>query len=68
MDDVVVALSKLEDLVHLYEVTGEFDLLTLFSVDTLEDFRELLEHKIMKVKGIRSTASSVVLKAHKGPI
>jgi DNA-binding Lrp family transcriptional regulator len=67
MDRVVAALSKLENLVDLYEVTGEFDVVTLIAVDNLEEFREVVHDRIMKVKGVRSTVSSVVLKVQKGP-
>jgi len=67
MDDVVEALSKLENLEELYEVTGEFDIVTLISAADIEQFRDILTNKIMKIKGVRSTVSSIVLKAHKGP-
>ena len=67
MDNVIAALSKLDNLVDLYEVTGEFDIVTLLCADGLEEFRDVLEKGIMKVKGVRSTVSSVVLKAYKGP-
>ena len=67
MDDVVQALIKLENLEELYEVTGEFDIVTLLSAADIEEFREVLKNKIMKIKGVKSTVSSVVLKAYKGP-
>jgi len=67
MDSVVRALSRLENLVHLYEVTGASDIVTLISTEDLEEFRDVLEKGIMKVKGVKSTVSSVVLQAHKGP-
>jgi DNA-binding Lrp family transcriptional regulator len=67
MDSVVAALSKLENMVDLYEVTGEFDVVTLIAVDDLEEFREVLHDRIMKIKGVRSTVSSIVLKVQKGP-
>jgi len=67
MDEVIEALSKIEDLEELYEVTGEFDIITLISADDIEEFREVLKNKIMKIKGVKSTVSSIVLKAHKGP-
>ncbi len=66
MDNVVSALAKLENLEELYEVTGEFDIVTLVSASDIEEFREILKNKIMKVKGVKSTVSSIVLKAHKG--
>jgi DNA-binding Lrp family transcriptional regulator len=67
MDRVVAALSKLENLVDLYEVTGEFDIVALIAVDDLEEFREVVHDRIMKIKGVRSTVSSIVLKVQKGP-
>ncbi len=67
MDDVLEALAKLDHLEELYEVTGEFDIVTLVSATDIEEFRDILKNKIMKIKGIKSTVSSIVLKAHKGP-
>jgi DNA-binding Lrp family transcriptional regulator len=67
MDDVVAALKKLENLEELYEVTGEYDIVTLLSASDIEEFREVLKNKIMKIKGVKSTVSSIVLKSHKGP-
>jgi len=66
-DDVVQALSKLEAVEELYEVTGEFDIVTLVSASDIEGFRDVLKNKIMKIKGVKSTVSSVVLISHKGP-
>ncbi len=67
MDDVVQALVKLDNLEELYEVTGEFDIVTLLSAKDIEEFRDVLKNKIMKIKGVKSTVSSVILKAYKGP-
>ena len=66
MDDVVQALSKLDNIEELYEVTGEFDIVTLVTADDIEEFRDVLKNKIMKIKGVKSTVSSIVLKTHKG--
>jgi Lrp/AsnC family transcriptional regulator for asnA, asnC and gidA len=67
MDSVLSALTQLENLEELYEVTGEFDIVTLVSASDIEEFRDILKNKIMKIKGVKSTVSSIVLKAHKGP-
>ncbi len=67
MDDVLAALTQLKHLEELYEVTGEFDIVTLVSAADIEEFRDVLKNKIMKIKGVKSTVSSIVLKAHKGP-
>lgn len=67
MDDVVQALSQLSNMEELYEVTGEFDIVSLVSAADIEEFRDILKNKIMKIKGVKSTVSSVVLHTHKGP-
>jgi DNA-binding Lrp family transcriptional regulator len=67
MDDVVKELVKLDNLEELYEVTGEFDIVTLLSAADIEEFRDVLKNRIMKIKGVKSTVSSVVLEAYKGP-
>jgi len=67
MDTVLDALAQLEHLEELYEVTGEFDIVTIISAADVEEFRDILINKIMKIKGVKSTVSSIVLKAHKGP-
>lgn len=67
MDNVLAALSKLENLEELFEVTGEFDIVTLFSASDIEEFRDILKNKVMKIKGVKSTVSSIILKTHKGP-
>ena len=67
MDDVVQALSKIDEVEELYEVTGEFDIVTLVSASDIEELRDVMENKIMKTKGVRSTVTSVVLSARKGP-
>ena len=67
MDEVVEALTKLDNLEELYEVTGEFDVVTLLSAKDIEEFRDVLKNKIMKIRGVKSTVSSVVLHAYKGP-
>ena len=67
MDDVVQALSRIPNIEELYEVTGEFDIVTLVSAGDIEEFRDTLKNRILKIKGVKSTVSSVVLMAHKGP-
>ena len=67
MDNIVSSLTQLQHLEELYEVTGEFDIVTLVSAADIEEFRDVLKNKIMKIKGVKSTVSSIVLKAHKGP-
>jgi len=67
MDHVIEALLKINSIEELYEVTGEFDVVTLIRCSDIEEFRDILKNKILKIKGVRSTVSSVVLHSHKGP-
>ena len=67
LDDVVQALSRLVNVEELYEVTGEFDIVTLVSAADIEEFRDFLKNKILKIRGIKSTVTSIVLSAPKGP-
>ena len=67
MDAVVNSLRDLHNLEEMYEVTGEFDIVCLVSADDIEEFRDVLKNKIMKIRGVKSTVTSVVLKAYKGP-
>jgi DNA-binding Lrp family transcriptional regulator len=67
MAEVVKALSNLSNVEELYEVRGEFDIATLVSAQDIVAFRNTLKNEIMKIAGVKSTVSSIVLQAHKGP-
>jgi len=67
MDDVVLALGRIPNIEELYEVTGEFDIVTLVSASDIEEFRDILKNRILKIKGVKSTVSAIVLHTHKGP-
>jgi len=67
LDDVVQALSQLSNVEELYEVTGEFDIVTLVSAAGIEEFRDFVKNKLLKIKGVKSTVTSIVLNAPKGP-
>jgi len=67
MDEVVQGLSKIPNVEELYEVTGEFDVVTLVSAADIEEFRDLLKNKILKIHGVKSTVTAIVLHTHKGP-
>ena len=67
MDEVVQALGNLPNVEELYEVTGEFDIVTLVSASDIEEFRDLLKNKILKIHGVKSTVTAIVLHTHNGP-
>jgi len=61
---VSAELARLPEVIALYEVTGGPDLVAMVETDSLSSFRDLLVCKIMKIQGLRSTTSSVILVAH----
>jgi DNA-binding Lrp family transcriptional regulator len=67
MDEVVRELSAIEDVTEVYEVTGEFDVIIMTRSKDMEEFRDMLKNKIMKIKGIKTTVSSIVMETDKGP-
>ena len=64
MDDVVESLQKIPNIEELFHVTGEFDVVSIVSAENIEQFRDVLKNKIMKISGVRSTVSSIVLHYH----
>jgi DNA-binding Lrp family transcriptional regulator len=66
LDDVVKALNQLPNVEEIYEVTGEFDIVSLVSAADIEEFRDFLKNKLLKIKGIKSTVTSIVLNTAKG--
>ncbi len=65
-DNVLAALSKLKDIEEVYEVAGEYDIVTLVCTATLEEFRDILQKQIMKIKGVKSTVTTIILHPCKG--
>jgi DNA-binding Lrp family transcriptional regulator len=64
LSKVTDALVKLPEVVDAYEVTGEYDVVATLHVENIQAFRELLKDKILKIEGVKSTVSSVVLHAY----
>jgi len=49
----------------VYEVTGEYDIVCMLKVENILAFRTVLKDKVLKINGVKSTVSSVVLYEHK---
>jgi DNA-binding Lrp family transcriptional regulator len=62
LDAVERALSKLDNLEALFEVTGEFDIVALISARDSAEFREIIKEKVRTIEGVKATSISVVLK------
>lgn len=64
---VLMALAEISSIEEIYEVAGEYDIVSLVSASCLEEFRDVLQKKIMKINGIKSTITTIILHPHKGP-
>jgi len=65
LDNVVERLMELDEVVDLYEVTGDYDIVAVIEVNSIEEFRSKVLRKLMDLKGVRGTNSFVVLHTHK---
>jgi len=65
MNDVVQALGRLSNVVELYQVTGEYDIIAVVSATNIEEFSDFLKCKILKINGVRNTITSVVFNTPK---
>jgi len=65
LENVTQSLVKLPEVTDVYEVTGEYDIVCMLRVESILAFRNVLKDKVLKINGVRSTVSSVVLYEHK---
>jgi DNA-binding Lrp family transcriptional regulator len=65
LDHVSPELASLPEVLAIYEVTGAADLRAFIRTESLSAFRHLLVYKILKIRGVRSTISSIILFACK---
>jgi DNA-binding Lrp family transcriptional regulator len=65
LDEVSKMLAALPEVVDVYEVTGESDIVAVVKANDVIDFRNMLKNKILKIDGIKTTVSSVIMYVHK---
>ncbi len=65
LEKVTESLVKIPEVTDVFEVTGEYDIVVMLKVENILAFRELLKNKVLKISGVKSTVSSVVLYTHK---
>lgn len=58
---VTKEVQKLNGVEKIYEVTGEYDIITIVSHSNIEDINQCIED-IRKIKGVEKTNSIIVLK------
>ena len=67
-NNVLSELSKLQNAKEVYEVAGEYDIVSLISASNLDEFRDVLQKRVMKIKGVKSTITTVILSRYKESI
>lgn len=65
LDNIVGKLREMPEVVDLYEVTGDYDIVAVVEVDSVEEFRRVVIRRLTEIKGVRGTNSFVVLLTHK---
>ena len=64
-DEVLVALSQIEEILELHEMYGQYDLLVKIRSRNLEEMRDIVANKISKIPQITEAQSMMVLKTIK---
>lgn len=65
LDKVAATMAELPEVIDVYEVTGEYDIVALVGAENIASFREFLKNRILKINGVNSTVTSVILHTHK---
>jgi DNA-binding Lrp family transcriptional regulator len=66
IDEVMNALSQLPNTEEVYKVSGGGrDIVSLVSASDMVELRELINNKILRIKGVKGRVSSIALASHK---
>ena len=65
LEEVAHALVDIPEVIDVLEVTGEADIIAILEADDVMQFRNILKNNILRIPGIKSTVSSVVMYVHK---
>ena len=65
LEDVGGALAKIPEIIDVYEVTGEYDLIATAKTNDLHRLRSLISEKLMNMHGVKAVTTSVVLHTYK---
>jgi DNA-binding Lrp family transcriptional regulator len=60
LEKVTNALEKFPEVVDLFEVTGEYDLVAVIQTESIVEFRKMT-HKILRIEGIKGTNSMIII-------
>ncbi len=65
LDKVAATIADLPEVIDVYEVTGEYDVIALVESEDIASFREFLKNKILTINGVKSTVTAVIIHTHK---
>jgi DNA-binding Lrp family transcriptional regulator len=65
LEDVGEALAKIPEIIDVYEVTGEYDIIATAKANDLHKLRPLISERLMKMRGVKAVTMSVVLHTYK---
>jgi DNA-binding Lrp family transcriptional regulator len=65
LEDVGEVLTKIPEVIDVYEVTGEYDLIATARANDLHKLRSPISERLMKMHGVKGVTTSVVLHTYK---
>jgi len=65
LEDIGEALARIPEVIDVYEVTGEYDLIATAKANDLQKLRSFISEKLMKMHGVKAVTTSVVLHTYK---
>ena len=65
LEDVGERLAKIPEIIDVYEVTGEYDIIATAKANDLHKLRSLISERLMKMHGVKAVTISVVLHTYK---
>ena len=65
IEEVGKALAKISEVIDIYEVTGEYDIIATAKANDLHKLSSLISERLMKTHGVKAATTSVILHAYK---
>jgi DNA-binding Lrp family transcriptional regulator len=65
LEDVGEVLARMPEVIDVYEVTGEYDIIATAKANGLHKLRSLISERLMKMHGVKAVITSVVLHTYK---
>ncbi len=61
IDDFTTAISKFDEVLECYHVTGESDFLLKIAVESIKEYEQFILQKFTKIKGVNKINTSFIL-------